>query len=66
MISFTLTPRYTSDMQVTTTISILVALITVVVPFLTGDLYASPRGPVVGLCLGFLSGGSFGPRLQNL
>jgi hypothetical protein len=44
MISFTLTPRYTSDMQVTTTISILVALITVIVPFLTGDLYASPRG----------------------
>lgn len=32
-----------SDMQVTTTICILVALITVVVTFLTGELYVSPR-----------------------
>ena len=44
MNSFTLTPRYTSDMQATTTICILVALITVIVTFLTGELYASPRG----------------------
>jgi uncharacterized membrane protein len=44
MVQFTLTPRYSSDMQVTTTINILVALITVVVTFLTGELYASLRG----------------------
>jgi hypothetical protein len=36
MISFTLIPRYTSDMQATTTIYILVALITVIVTFLMG------------------------------
>jgi hypothetical protein len=49
MISFTLTPCYKSDMQATTTICILVALITVIVTFLTGELYASPRG----LCSAF-------------
>jgi hypothetical protein len=38
MISFTLAARYTSDVQVTTTITILVALITVIVTFLTGEL----------------------------
>ena len=37
MISFTLTPRHTSDMQATTTICILVVLITVIITFLTGD-----------------------------
>jgi hypothetical protein len=52
MISFTLTPRYTSDMQATTTICILVALITVIVTFLTGELYASPRGLWSAFALG--------------
>ena len=52
MISFTLTPRYTSDMQATTTICILVALITVIGAFLTGELYASPRGLWSAFALG--------------
>jgi hypothetical protein len=51
MISFTLTPRYISDTQVIITICILVALIIVIVTFLTGELYASPRG----LCSAFAS-----------
>jgi hypothetical protein len=50
MISFTLTPRYASDMQATTSICILVALIIVIITFLTGEIYASPRG----LCLAFV------------
>jgi hypothetical protein len=45
MISFTLTPRYSSDMQVTTTISILVALITVVSHFLRANFM-----PRLGAC----------------
>jgi hypothetical protein len=44
MVLFTLTSCYTSDMQVTTSISIIVALITDIITFLTGELYASPRG----------------------
>jgi hypothetical protein len=54
MISFTLTPRYTSDMQATTTIYILVALITVIDAFLTGELCASPRGLWSAFALGSL------------
>lgn len=58
MLSFTLTSRYASDMQITITISILVGLTTVIVAFLTGELHASPRG----LWLAF----AFDPRLLNL
>jgi hypothetical protein len=72
MISFTLTPRYTSDMQATTTISILVALITVIMTFLTGELYASPRGLWSTFVLGSIRAGplaggykTFDPEMDN-
>jgi hypothetical protein len=58
--SFTLTPRYTSDMQTTT--SICMALITVIVTFLTGELYASPRG----LCSAFALDCVIGASLAHL
>lgn len=52
MISITLTSRYTSNMQTTTTISTLVALITVIVTFLMGEPYASPSGLLSASALG--------------
>lgn len=57
MISFTLTPRHTSDMQVTTTIYIFVALIIVIITLLISRLYALPKG----LCLAFVLAHSYKP-----
>jgi hypothetical protein len=52
MISFTLTLRYTSDIQGTTAICILIALITVIITFLIGELYTLSKGLWLAFALG--------------
>ena len=59
-------------MQATTTIYILVALITVIGTFLTGELYASPRGLWWAFAVGSFHAGplasgykTFDPEINN-
>lgn len=56
MASFTPTSTLKGDMQVTTSISIPVALL-YSIPFLTGELYASPRALWLAVAFGSVCAG---------